>query len=479
MRTTQFNTLKTFLIAVWVVLCSGLVTLAQAQSEQTTGLDAIAAIVNDDVITMRAVNRELSSVKREFGAQNIPLPDDETLQKQVLQRLITERLLAQQAAEFGIEVTDEDVARAVQMIAENNDLDEAGLKREIEANGIEWDEYLHSLRHDILIDQLRFRTVDEMVNISESEVDAYLARHGHAPSAPAQGAAPADDADELVELAQIVIRVPESSSLGQEREMQAKAESILEQLKAGEDFATLAASFSDGDEALSGGHLGTRPLDGWPDVFAAAIKDLQPGEISDIVRSGQGFHIFKVTNRGVPEPVAQQRAPSQASEAGGDSGPVMVTQTRARHILVKLSQVMDDDKARERLEQLRQRIAHGEDFADLARSYSEDPSAPQGGDLGWLSPGETVPAFEHAMDALSPDEVSAPVRSPFGWHLIQVIERREKDMSDELRRLEARQRLYEQYAEPAFEDWLAQILGQAYVENRLDPSDSSSSQRRR
>ncbi len=478
MRTTQFNTLKTFLIAVWVVLCSGLVTLAQAQSEQTTGLDAIAAIVNDDVITMRAVNRELSSVKREFGAQNIPLPDDETLQKQVLQRLITERLLAQQAAEFGIEVTDEDVARAVQMIAENNDLDEAGLKREIEANGIEWDEYLHSLRHDILIDQLRFRTVDEMVNISESEVDAYLARHGHASSAPAQGAA-ADDADELVELAQIVIRVPESSSLGQEREMQAKAESILEQLKAGEDFATLAASFSDGDEALSGGHLGTRPLDGWPDVFAAAIKDLQPGDISEIVRSGQGFHIFKVTNRGVPEPVAQQRAPSQASEAGGDSGPVMVTQTRARHILVKLSQVMDDDKARERLEQLRQRIAHGEDFADLARSYSEDPSAPQGGDLGWLSPGETVPAFEHAMDALSPDEVSAPVRSPFGWHLIQVIERREKDMSDELRRLEARQRLYEQYAEPAFEDWLAQIRGQAYVENRLDPSDSSSSQRRR
>src|SRR5690625_2127340 len=386
MRTTQFNTLKTFLIAVWVVLCSGLVTLAQAQSEQTTGLDAIAAIVNDDVITMRAVNRELSSVKREFGAQNIPLPDDETLQKQVLQRLITEKLLEQQAVEFGIQVTDEDVQRAVQMIAENNDLDEAGLKREISAAGIQWEEYLHSLRHDILIDQLRFSTVDEMINISESEVDAYLARHGHAPSSAAAASAADDDADELVELSQIVIRVPESSSFGQERELRAKADSILEQLRSGEDFATLAASFSDGDEALSGGHLGTRPLDGWPDVFVVAIKDLQPGEASEIVRSGPGFHIFKVTNRGVPDPVSRQRPPSQAGE-GGNAGPVMVTQTRARHILVKLSQVMDDDKARERLEQLRQRIAHGEDFAEPARSYSEDPSAPQGGGVGWVGPG--------------------------------------------------------------------------------------------
>jgi len=477
MRTSQLNTFKALIIALLVVLYSSFFAFAHAQ-EQKGGLDTIAAIVNNDVITMRAVNQETEGVKREFSAQNIPLPDDETLQKQVLQRLITEKLLEQQAVEFGIQVTDEDVQSAVQMIAENNNLDEAGLKREINAAGIEWEEYLHSLRHDILIDQLRFRTVDEMINISESEVDAHLARHGHAPDSAAAAPAPSDGDDELVELSQIVIRVPESSSLGEERELRAKADSILEQLRSGDDFATLAASFSDGDEALSGGHMGTRPLDGWPDVFAVAIKDSQPGEVSEVVRSGQGFHIFKVTNRGVPEPVAHQRPPSQAGE-GGDAGPVMVTQTRARHILVKLSQVMDDDKARERLEQLRQRINHGEDFAELARSYSEDPSAPQGGDLGWLSPGETVPAFEHAMDALGIEEVSAPVRSPFGWHLIQVIERREKDMSDELRRLEARQQLYEQYAEPAFEDWLAQVRGQAYVENRLDPSDNKRSQPRR
>src|SRR5690625_3188631 len=390
MRTSQFNTFKASIIALLVVLYSGFFAFAHAQ-EQKGGLDTIAAIVNNDVITMRTVIQETESIKREFSTQNIPLPDDETLQKQVLQRLITEKLLEQQAVEFGIQVTDEDVQRAVQMIAENNDLDEAGLKREISAAGIQWEEYLHSLRHDILIDQLRFRTVDEMINISESEVDAYLARHGHAPSSAAAAPAADDDADELVELSQIVIRVPESSSLGQERELRAKADSILEQLRSGEDFATLAASFSDGDEALSGGHLGTRPLDGWPDVFAAAIKDLQPVGVSEIVLSGKGFYIIKVTNRGVLAPVARQRPPSQAG-VGGNAGPVLVKKTRSRHILVKLSQVMDDNKARERLEQLRQRIVHGEDFADLARSYSEDPSAPQGGDLGWLSPGETVPA---------------------------------------------------------------------------------------
>ncbi len=471
---------KTLSMAFLVTLLSGFLTMTYAQSQwgQRGGVDAIAAIVNDEVITMRAVEREVAGVKKEFRSQNIPLPDDETLQKQVLQRLITEKLIEQQAQNFGIQVTDADVQRAVDLIAANNNLDEAGLRKEIHAAGIAWEDYLHSLRYDILLDQLRFRTVDEMITISESEVDAYLARHGYGSRGADSASAAPQEGDELVELAQIVIRVPENSSLGQERELQAKAQSILEQLRAGHDFATLAASFSDGDEALSGGHLGTRPLEGWPDVFVAAIKDLQPGEISGLVRSGQGFHIFKVTNRGVPAPVARQRPPSQASDSAYGA-PMMVTQTHARHILIKLSQVMDDDKARERLEQLRQRVLYGEDFADLARSYSEDASAPQGGDLGWLSPGETVPAFEHAMNALAINEVSAPIRSPFGWHLIQVLDRREKDMSEELRRLEARMRLYEQYAEPAFEDWLAQVRGQAYIENRLDPTDNRRAPSRR
>lgn len=448
---------------------------AQSLSGSTAAIDTIAAIVNDDVITMRTLNRELQRVKAELSAQEVPLPDDETLAKQVLQHLITEQLIEQQADELGIVVTDEDVQNAVQMIAQNNDLDVDGLKREVQSAGLQWEDYLASLRNDIMVDQLRFRMVDEQIHISESEIDAYLKTQGVDVSRSSSGPA-AGPQDELVELSQIVIRVPESASIGAERELRAKAESIMRELSSGADFATLAASFSDGNEALSGGHMGTRPLEGWPDVFVEAVRDLSPGQVSDIIRTGQGFHILKVTNRGEAEPVARQRAPSSEASAGG---PIMVTQTRARHILIKLSQVMTDERARSRLEQLRERIRHGEEFADLARSYSEDPSAPQGGDLGWLSPGETVPAFEQAMDALSIGEVSAPVRSPFGWHLIQVEERREQDMSDELRRLQARQSLFEQYAGPAFDDWLAQVRGQAYIENRLDPAASSRNVRRR
>lgn len=477
MKTKKLNsTLKAW---QWLLVCFMLgwfswSAVAQAQTESSGAVDTIAAIVNDEVITMRTLNLELQRVSGELSAQDVPLPDEETLARQVLQHLITERLIEQQAEELGIVVTDEDVQHAVQMIAQNNEIDEAVLKKEIQSAGLQWEDYLKSLRQDILIDQLRFRTVDEQIHISESEIDAYLKSQGIDVSRPAAVELPAQD--ELIELSQIVIRVPESAGIGQERELRAKAESIMSELSGGADFATLAASFSDGDEALSGGHIGTRPLEGWPDVFIEAIRGLGPGQVSSIIRTGQGFHILKVTNRGVAEPVARQRAPSVE---GGSEGPVMVTQTQASHILIKLSQVMDDEKARSRLEQLRQRILHGEDFADIARNYSEDPSAPQGGDLGWLSPGETVPAFEQAMDALSIGEVSAPIRSPFGWHLIQVQDRRQQDMSDELRRLQARQKLFEQYAGPAFDDWLAQVRGQAYIENRLDPSASSRNTRRR
>src|SRR5690625_1787203 len=184
--------------------------------------------------------------------------------------------------------------------------------------------------------------VDEQIHISESEIDAYLKSQGVDVSRSGSGPA-AGPQDELVELSQIVIRVPESAGIGAERELRAKAESIMQELNSGADFATLAASFSDGDEALSGGHMGTRPLEGWPDIFVEAVRDLSPGQVSDIIRTGQGFHILKVTNRGEAEPVARQRAPSSEASAGG---PVMVTQTRARHILIKLSQVMRSEERR-------------------------------------------------------------------------------------------------------------------------------------
>jgi peptidyl-prolyl cis-trans isomerase SurA len=252
-------------------------------------------------------------------------------------------------------------------------------------------------------------------------------------------------------------------------------------LKSGEDFASLAAAASDGPEALQGGVMGERPLEGWPDLFVNAVANLGKGQISGILQSGNGFHILKVLDRrtaGAPARGPAQtpaRAPEPAPNPNSDNavqlpqGPMQVTQTHARHILIKTSTVMSDDEARQRLVLLRQRIVDGkEDFGVLARQNSQDASAPQGGDLGWLNPGETVPEFEQVMNSLRPGEVSQPVHSRFGWHLIQVLERREKDVKDEVQRLQARRVLFERRSELAFDDWLEQLRDQAYIDNRLE-----------
>ena len=262
-----------------------------------------------------------------------------------------------------------------------------------------------------------------------------------------------------------------------------KAEGLLARAKRGDDFASLAAASSDGPEALQGGVMGVRPLDGWPDLFVKAVGNLQKGQVSALIQSGNGFHIIKVLDRGTaqPAPARTARAPAPARAAAevpaaarAQPASTQVTQTRARHILIKTSTVMSDQLARQRLEQVRQRLVAGDaKFEDMARQYSQDSTAPQGGELGWLNPGETVPPFESAMNALQPGEISQPVQSPFGWHLIQVEERRQHDATDEMARMKARQILFERRAQPAFEDWLDQLRAQAYVDNRLKSNSAS------
>jgi peptidyl-prolyl cis-trans isomerase SurA len=282
-------------------------------------------------------------------------------------------------------------------------------------------------------------------------------------------------------LAQILVAVPEGASTQRVAELRRKAESILAKLRSGADFASVAAASSDDAQAMHGGVLGVRPVDGWPDLFVNATKGLQVGQISGIIQSGNGFHILKILTRGpagqqrrqpAAPAVAEPQGPAAAQPPAVSQGPMMVTQTHARHILIKVTKVMSDSQAQALLQRLRQRIESGEKFADLARLYSQDATAPQGGDLGWLSPGETVPAFEQAMNALQPGQISQPVRSPFGWHLIEVEGRRTKDMSQEYRRIQARQILFQRREEPAYEEWLSQLRGKAYVDNRLDPESS-------
>ncbi|MGE8667905.1 MAG: peptidylprolyl isomerase [Achromobacter mucicolens] len=461
-------------------------------------VDGIAAIVDKDVITLRELRDASQRVAGELKSRGIQVPDDQTLQHQVLQRLIMERVQRHEADRLGIRVDDKQIDTAIQAIASRNKITVQQLRQELEKSGTTWENYRKSLRDEIRSDRLRQRAVDSTIVISDAEVDAFLKDQRRNPAfgaappqaaqaqpqaqpqpAPEQAAAPTGPM--LYALAQILVRVPEGSSPDQLALLRKKAEGLLAQAKRGDDFASLAAASSDGPEALQGGVMGVRPLDGWPDLFVKAISNLQKGQVSQLIQSGNGFHIIKVMDRGTAQPApgrtarapapqaAPQPAPQPAAREQAPQGPTQVVQTRARHILIKTSTVMSDDLARQRLEQVRQRLVNGAaTFEEMARQYSQDASAPQGGELGWLNPGETVPPFEAAMNALQPGEISQPVQSPFGWHLIQVEERREHDATDDLARMRARQTLFERRAQPAFEDWLEQLRAQAYVDNRFE-----------
>lgn len=454
----------------------------QPAAQAAPFVDGIAAVVNQNVITLRQLDQEARHAQAQLRQQGIPVPDQQILQRQVLQRMISLELQRQEAERLNVLVTDGHVEHAVQTIAQRNNLSVAQLRQEIESTGTTWDAYLKDLRHEVQLDMLRQRAVDPTIIISDAEVDAFLRTEGRrmnmmspgpaaqpAPQQPAPQAGPS-----VLGLAQILVQVPESSSRGQVDELRRKAEELLARVRGGADFAGVAAASSDGPNALEGGAMGVRPIEGWPDLFLEATRGLKEGQVSDIVQSGNGFHILKVLTTGpssapatsLPAPTAPQQPETQAS-----GGQMLVTQTHARHILIKPSQVLTDEQAKQRLQLVRERLRHGEDFAELARSFSEDTTAPLGGDLGWLTPGETVPAFERAMDNLQPGEISEPVQSQFGWHLIQVVERRTRDMEDEFKRMQARQILFQRRVEPAMEDWLSQLRGEAYIENRLEPTE--------
>ena len=454
--------------------------------------DGIAAVVDKDVITMSDVNAGVAQAEDELKRRRIQVPPQDVLQRQVLNRLIADRVMEQEAKRQGITVSDSDVDQAIQTIASRNHISLAQLKVEVGKTGIDWDGYRKSIRGELIATRLRQRVVGSNVIITDSEIDAFLKEYAHnaavvPPPAPAPAAAPAPAPAQpqvrivpngLIELAQILVRVPDGASAEEVARARQKAEGLLARIRKGADFAGLAASSSDAPEALHGGQLGVRPLDGWPDLFANAVRNLMPGQVTGLIRSGNGFHIVKVMARAMervagPAPRQQQTPPPDTQQVDpippDTPGAVEITQTHARHILIKTSAVMTDSEARQKLEDIRQRIVSGQaTFEDMARQYSQDGTASQGGDLGWLNPGETVPAFENVMNKLSPGEISEPVSSPFGWHLIEVIARRQHDATEAVRRNRARQILIERRAEPAFEDYMDQAQAQTYIDNRLE-----------
>lgn len=287
--------------------------------------------------------------------------------------------------------------------------------------------------------RLREREVEARIVVTDAEIDDLLRTRETQQNA----------AEELT-LAHILVRLPEGASPEQIAERRARAEQALLAVRGGADFGQIAASFSDAPDALKGGDMGSRPLDRWPALFAEATRSMKVGDISPVLRSPAGFHILRVSAR-------------RASTA-----PVIVQQTRARHILVRINELTSETDARNRLVGLRERIENGANFVELARLQSQDASAPKGGDLGWLSPGDTVPDFERTMNQLKVGELSQPIRTEFGWHLVQVLGRREQDMSKERVRLNARQSLRERKSDEAYQEWLRQLRDKTYVDIRLD-----------
>lgn len=405
-------------------------------------VDRIVAVVNDEVITESELRGRVQQAALQLRRQNIALPPMEQLRRQVLERLIIERAQLQQARETGVRVDDATVNAALGRIAEANNMTLPQLQSRIEADGIPFARFREDIRDEITTTRLREREVDGRIQIPESEVDAFMAEQ----------AGVSGDADEY-RVAQVLVRVPEGATPAQVEEARKQADDIAARARAGEDFAKLAASYSASPEALQGGDLGWRNAERLPGLFLDAVKNLKNGEIGAPVRSPNGFHVLKLSGK---------RDAVQAKLAGGP-----VQQTRARHILLRVSDLTPEPEVRRRLEEFKGRIDSKQaDFSSLARLHSLDPSGTRGGDLGWLYPGDTVPDFERAMNALKPGEVSAPVQSPFGWHLIQVLERRTEEASPERARMMARQALRERKADEATADWLRQLRDRAYVEIR-------------
>ena len=407
--------------------------------KQVAVIDSVVAVVNDDVITRRELDERLQVVVRQLQKQGTPLPAPEVLGKQMLERMITDMLLAQFAKENGVRVDDTQLDLAITRIAQQNQFPSlAEFRARLETDGVDFRKFREEIRSEIISTRLREREVESKLVISDSEVDNYLANKAKM-SGP----------EEELHLAHILVVIPEQASAEKIQAAREKAQQALVQLKDGANFAQVAAGYSDANDALKGGDLGWRPGDRLPPLFAEELQKLQPGRVTAIIRSPNGFHILKLIDR------------------RSGSAPVVITQTRARHILIKTSEIVPESEAKKRLLEIKARIDAGADFAEQARRFSQDGSAQQGGDLDWLSPGQTVPEFEEVMNKLQPGAIGM-AQTQFGWHLIQVLERRNTDVSEQQKRQQARIAIGTFKSDEQYQDWLRQLRDRAFIEYRLE-----------
>jgi peptidyl-prolyl cis-trans isomerase SurA len=432
--------LPTFIKLLLLLACTAFGSIPlTAQAADVVKIDRIVAIVDQTVVTEQELDGRMRTIIAQLKKQGTDLPEESVLRKQVLERLITDALQLQYAAQTGVKVEDSQLDKTVERIAEQNQMSLTEFAQALAKDGISMQKFKADIRSEITISRLRDREVDSRVNVSESEIDNFLTTQ----------AASNENQDEF-EIAHILIRTPEEGATEDVQKAKARADEAIKALQAGTSFAKVSASFSDAPNALEGGSLGWKSGAQVPTLFLDALKTMSAGQISPLLRSPNGFHILQLVNK------------------RGGSSPLVIEQTHARHILIKLSEVMSEKDGKIKMDAIKQRLDNGEKFDVLARQFSEDGSASNGGDLGWVNPGDTVPQFEKAMSELKDGQISAPVRSPFGWHIIQVLERRKQDMSKEASRLKARQEIRTRKADEAYQDWIRELRDRAFVEQRLE-----------
>ena len=415
---------------------------AAAASLAPRQADFIVAVVNSEPVTNHEVRLRLARLQRQVASQGGAQPPQELLAREALEQLILERAQLQLAREAGITVDDLAVEQAEQSVARQNEVTGPEMHRRLAADGIGREQFRQELRRQLTQQRLREREVDARVRVSDHEIDQYLREQGTG----------ADQAQVDLNLGHILVAVPEGASPAQVAERQARAQAAADKARAGGDFAALAREFSDAADAGAGGLMGLRPADRYPELFVQATQAVPVGGVAGPVRSGAGFHVLKVVDK---------------TRSGM---PATVVQSHARHILLRTGAQLSETAAAERLAEYRRRVQAGQaDFADLAKEHSQDGSAKQGGDLGWSNPGSYVPEFEEAMNALKPGEISTPLVSRFGVHLIQLLERRETRLNPREQREMVRQMVRQKKIEDAYAVWAQELRGRAYVEYRDPP----------
>ncbi|WP_054759818.1 peptidylprolyl isomerase [Methylomonas koyamae] len=421
-------------IATLLYALSFYVGLAQAQV-----LDRIVAVVEEDVILERELNAEVAAISNKLNSSNVMVPPEFVLRKQVLERMVVDKLQRQMAAKSGIQISDEMLHASVADIAARNGLSVDAFRSELARQGMDYKSFEDNLRNEIIINQLRGREIGARVKVTDAEVQHYLETQSKAGQSGAQ-----------YHLGHILIAVPEGASASAIQKAKDKADQVIADLRGGKDFKQVAVGISDGDNALKGGDLGWRGIGQIPSLFTDIVGTMNQGDVSEAIRSPSGFHIIKMLE----------------TEGGSQH---IVTKTKVRHILIKTNELVDDAEAQKRLLALRERISDGDDFAALARAHSDDKgSAINGGSLDWVGPGALVPPFEEAMNKLAINEISAPVQTQFGWHMIQVLGRESQDNSEQFRKDKIREEIRKRKIEEETELWLRRLRDEAYVEIDLD-----------